>query len=70
MAANLKPTNIDKGELRSLLDRYATHDRFRGKIDDMVERNHDCVQFNRTDEELAGRDRNSVNLITRSTSLA
>jgi predicted TIM-barrel fold metal-dependent hydrolase len=60
MHANLKPTLLDRAELRKLL---ATHTRgnphFEGRIDDIIEHNLDSAEADLTPEESAARDMDS-----------
>jgi predicted TIM-barrel fold metal-dependent hydrolase len=57
MAERLKPTNLDRGELRRLFERYTAGDRrFEGTLDDLLDRNLDGIDCDITPEELAERD--------------
>ncbi len=56
MHERLKPTNIDRKAVRALFEQYATDGAFRGKIDAILAANLECVEPDRTLEELAARD--------------
>ncbi len=60
LEANLKPTNLDRAELRRQLESYAkVEKRFAGKIDDILEKNLDQLECDITPEALVDRDRDS-----------
>ncbi len=60
LEANLKPTNLDRAELRRQLESYAkVEKRFAGKIDDILEKNLDQLECDITPEALVERDRDS-----------
>jgi predicted TIM-barrel fold metal-dependent hydrolase len=60
MAERLRPTNIDRVELRRLFERYtAGNPRFTGKLDDILARNLDNLECDITQEELTERDRDA-----------
>ena len=52
----LRPTNIDEADLKKLFQKHATHPRFKGKIDEIVERNLMCVEPGMSSKELVDRD--------------
>ena len=57
---NLKPTNIDRKEMRRLVDQYAgNHPVFQKHIDDVLAKNLDILLIDTTPEELAERDLDS-----------
>jgi predicted TIM-barrel fold metal-dependent hydrolase len=57
MAANLRPTNLDREALRDLFERYsAGNPRLEGKVDDILARNLDSLESDISQEELAARD--------------
>lgn len=57
---NLKPTNIDRKEMRRLVDKYAgDHPMFQKHIDDVLEKNLDILLVDATPEELTARDLDS-----------
>lgn len=57
MLENLKPTNLDRSEMRRLLEKYSDQDPcFKGKIDDIVDRNLDTLEPAVSLEALAERD--------------
>ncbi len=58
--SHLKPTNLDRDELRRQLEGYArVQRRYAGKIDDIIAKNLDQLESDITSEELVERDRNS-----------
>lgn len=57
MLDNLRPSNLDRGEMRRLLEKYASQDRFlEGKIDEIVSHNLDVLEPGITQEQLTERD--------------
>ena len=60
LEAHLKPTNLDRDELRRALEDYArTEKRYAGKIDDILEKNLDQLECDIAAEALVERDQNS-----------
>jgi hypothetical protein len=57
MLRQLKPTNLDRDELRRLFETYAASEpRYSGKVDEILARNLDLLDPGRSQEELAARD--------------
>ena len=57
---NLKPTNLDRKELRRLVDQYAgKQEMFQKHIDDVLAKNIDILLIDTTQEELTARDMDS-----------